>query len=73
VRSYVVVTSHVPRVAQIKEFEFDFKRLCEFNEVGAYRITAKREIWALEGRPIFTVVSNPLCVSVVHGRWESHE
>lgn len=54
---------------QTHEFEFNLSHLCKFDEVGMYKIIAKENIGTAGNQPCW-VVSNPLYVSVVAGRWK---
>ena len=49
-------------------FTFDLGRICKFDEVGNYKITAQKIVYTDDGKNItrsWTVVSNPLLVKVV--------
>ncbi|HXR05692.1 MAG TPA: hypothetical protein VN765_00085 [Candidatus Acidoferrum sp.] len=50
----------------VSVFTYCLSQLCSFNEVGTYKIVAKRRITKPGGQP-FWVVSNPLYLSVVSG------
>jgi hypothetical protein len=45
-------------------FMYVLSKICKFDEIGAYTITASRKVdW--EGHPSFTVVSSPLSITIV--------
>jgi hypothetical protein len=51
--------------SQTLEFDFDLSRLCKFDSVGIYKVIAKYSVLSRQTRKPFTVISNPLYVSVV--------
>jgi len=55
---------------RVVELEFNFRKVCNLNEIGTYKIVAEREVWPLDGRNVFRVVSKPFYLTVVPGRWE---
>jgi hypothetical protein len=55
--------------SQTHEFEVNLSHLCKVDEVGTYTIIAKENIGTPGNQPCW-VVSNPLHVSVVAGRWK---
>jgi hypothetical protein len=48
----------------LSEFEFRLSDICKFDEIGAYRIVAKKGIFFDKNKG-WVVVSNPLVVTVV--------
>lgn len=50
---------------QIKRFGFNLSFLCKFDEVGTYKIIAKQKGYWSKSQKDLTIVSNPLCVTVV--------
>lgn len=51
------------------EIKFDLSKLCSFNDVGTYKVIVKnKDMFAYERRKTFTVVSNPLLISVVSNK-----
>lgn len=56
------------RPNQVYEFEIELSRLCKFNEIGTYKIVAKKEVETSEGR-LFWVDSNVLNLPMVPGKW----
>jgi hypothetical protein len=48
---------------QINEFEFSLSQLCKFDEIGTYKIIAKKIIWFGNDKQ-FEIVSNPLTIVV---------
>jgi hypothetical protein len=51
---------------QTVEIEFNLTYLCKLNEVGTYKIIAKKgQMWSVARDKEFTVVSNPLNVLVI--------
>ncbi|MBP7826039.1 MAG: hypothetical protein KA236_05775 [Verrucomicrobia bacterium] len=54
------------RPRQVRAIEFNLSAVCKFDEVGTYKITAqKRGIWTGEKSIPFSLVSNPLLLSIV--------
>ena len=49
---------------QIKELEFNFSHLCKFDEIGTYKIVAKKTLLSPENQKPVTVVSNPLNIVI---------
>lgn len=49
---------------QIIEFNFNLSLLCEFNEIGTYKIVAKKSIYSPSKHKLFKAVSNPLNIVV---------
>ncbi len=60
-------SGHIGALApgQTVELKFDLASICRFDEVGTYKIIAKREVLAARRNRVFEVVSNPLGVPVV--------
>ena len=52
---------------EIVDMEIDMSRRCKFDEVGKYKITARRPLESVSDRKPFVVVSNPLYVLVTPG------
>jgi hypothetical protein len=52
---------------QTGEFEFWLWELCKLDEIGTYKIAARKTIWGKEGK-VFDLISSTLCVSVVPGK-----
>ena len=50
---------------QIVGLEFDLSQICRFDEIGTYKIVAKKEIFSPEAKKPVTVISNPLNIVVV--------
>ena len=50
------------------EFEFNLSRLCKFDEVGEYRITAKKLVRSPAREMSFAVISNLLNISITAAR-----
>jgi hypothetical protein len=50
------------------EIEFNLSKLCKFNELGTYKIIAKKMVYQPRIDKAFAVVSNPLYVSVVSNK-----
>lgn len=48
---------------QIRKFQFNLSYLCKFNQIGTYKVIAKQKGYL--GKRGLTVVSNPLCVTVI--------
>jgi hypothetical protein len=49
---------------QIKELEFNLSHLCKFDEIGTYKIVAKKTMLSPENQKPVTVVSNPLNIVI---------
>jgi DNA-binding beta-propeller fold protein YncE len=50
---------------QTVELEFNLSDLCKFDEVGTYKIIAKKGVGSRDGKKLFVVVSNPLYATIV--------
>jgi hypothetical protein len=58
---------HLLPPGQTLNITFNLSHLCNFDKLGAYKIVAKKEeIWSSQKHQAFTVVSNPLNVTVTH-------
>jgi hypothetical protein len=55
----------IVRKDQIAHFEFNLGSLCKFEEIGTYKIVAKKELNRNSDNKTFTAESNPLYVSVM--------
>ena len=54
---------------QTVEIEFNLSYFCKLDEVGTYKIIAeKKAMWSPKSQKVFTVISNPLLVSVVSNK-----
>jgi hypothetical protein len=52
---------------QILNISFDLSLVCKFDKAGTYQVIAKRnEIWSIQKHRPFTVVSNPLRITVTN-------
>jgi hypothetical protein len=64
--------NHALAPKEQKEDEFNLSRICKFDEIGAYTVTVRRILeWPdLTDRTKhgFTVVSNPLTITIVPGK-----
>jgi hypothetical protein len=49
---------------QIREFKFNLSSICNFNEVGTYKVIAQKEILSSGGQKKCEVASNPLNIVV---------
>jgi hypothetical protein len=54
------------------EMEYELSSRCRFNEVGKYRIVARRSVDSMALRKSYLVVSNPFLLSVVTNRLNSN-
>jgi hypothetical protein len=47
------------------DFDFNLSRVCKFESVGVYKVIAKYSVLSRQTRKPFTVISNPLNVTLV--------
>ncbi|MCX6914405.1 MAG: hypothetical protein NT167_15340 [Verrucomicrobia bacterium] len=54
---------------QTTQYEFGISGLCKLDEIGTYKITARKRAFVCpKGEKAFVLTSNTLCVSVVPGK-----
>jgi hypothetical protein len=54
-------------------YDFELRKLCKFNEVGVYKVVARREIWGQKDGSGFVAQSANLNLTFVPGRWEGKD
>jgi len=55
---------------ETKEMSLDLRQLCNFDELGEYKILAKRMVLLNISNRWIQVVSNPLALEIVPGEWK---
>jgi hypothetical protein len=58
---------------QTRDFDFELRKICKFDEVGIYNVSARREIWGQKDGSGFIAESRRLQVTFDPGRWEGKD